>query len=233
MRLARGVWILLWPGLTGLPDSLVLLASIGRCHILYDTGSGEPGSIVALASNLASAGVKPWDIVTAIVSHAHVPSSGGARWLHDNHKVTIAARRPDSRWVEEGDPVKTAAVEYGVPPKPVPVGLELSREGRLPGGCEAVEVLFTPGHTPGSVSIQIETREATVLAVSDALGRLRREWASSERDWIESLEKISSRDPDYLCTSVTCMDRKAARAFLEETREKGPFWDVEGRATYG
>ncbi|GBF09345.1 hypothetical protein apy_10700 [Aeropyrum pernix] len=227
------MWIVLWPGLTGLPDSLVLLARVGGCSVLYDTGSGEPGSIVALAANLASAGVKPWSINVAIVSHAHVPSSGGARWLHDNHRVTIAARRPDSRWIEEGDPVKTAAVDYGLPPKPVPIGLELEREGRMPGECEGVEVLFTPGHTPGSVSVSIDTGDATVLAVSDALGRLKRDWGSSEREWMESLDKISSRDPDYLCTSVTCMDRRAAKAFLDEVREKGPVWAVENNGGVG
>ncbi|MCE4604118.1 MAG: MBL fold metallo-hydrolase [Aeropyrum sp.] len=224
IKLAKGVWILLYPGLTPWPDSLTLGASIEDCIVLYDTGSGAPESILTLSSSLAEIGIKPWKIDYAIISHAHLPSSGGSYWLHDSHNTTIAARNPDSRWIETGDPVKTAANDYGLPFRPVPVGVEIRREGPLPGCTSKINVMFTPGHTPGSISLFIDAPDATIIAVADALGRLSRRWDSDEKLWQSSVEKIARIDADFLCTSTSCLDRRAASRLLEELAEKGAEW---------
>ena len=224
LRIGGRVSILLYPGLTGYPDSVVgFIDEEGDCKILIDTGSGSPLSNKLIVAGLIALGAKPNEVKYAVLTHAHLPNAGGAYFIHTTIKAIIAAKEPDATWIEKGDDEKTSAREFGIAFNPAPVGLRL-REGGLPG-CGMIKVIPTPGHTPGSISVAYQdVAKGTVVFVGDALGRLSRRWLSSEKDWIRSLEKISSLDPDVLCTSAQCMEREAARRFVEEVYSRGPEW---------
>ena len=225
-RVSSRVSIVLYPGLASSADSISAMVDCGDDLFMVDSGTGLPPSINALLRNLVEAGVGDKKLRYLINTHSHVNNAGGNYWVRELFRPLIVAHKPDSRAIETGDPYMTASKDLGIPFKPVPVGLEL--EGKSWGvpecsGAEAT-VIHTPGHTPGSVSVYVESPDSTVLLAGDSLGSLSRRWGSSEEDWWRSLDEIRSLDPTVLCTSVSCMRGREARDFIRMVEEKGPVW---------
>lgn len=223
-RLAGRVYLVLSHEYTGLPDAVSILIDTGACRVLVDTGSGHPASDQALLASLARLGIRRGGLDLAVNTHAHLPNAGGDWFVHEVLGVVVGAWASEARAIESGDPDATAASEYGLPFRPVPVGLVLSREGPLPW-CGEVRVIHTPGHTPGSVSYLYEDPDAgLVAAVGDALGRLSRRWGSSEEEWVSSAERLAGLEPEILCTSAACLRGAEARRFVRDALERGPEW---------
>jgi len=224
-KITDRIRIILYPGLAAGPDSIVGLVDLEDRLVVVDAGTGMPGSLAVLARGISEAGWPTKPVTHVVNTHGHAPNAGGDWWFHDALRAVVAARDPDASWIEHGDPEKTGAVDLGIGFRPVVVGLRPTQEEQvLYDDVVGIILLHTPGHTPGSQTIIIEEPGARTLFIGDALGRLSRRWDSSEEDWWRSLEKIRGRDPDYLCTSVTCMDRGAAARFLEEVERVGPEW---------
>jgi glyoxylase-like metal-dependent hydrolase (beta-lactamase superfamily II) len=225
-RLSHAVSVVLYPGLVSSVDSVSALIRCGEGYVLVDSGSGLPQSNSALLRNLVEAGVAPGSLRFLVNTHSHVNNAGGDYWVRGLMAPVLVAHVPDSRAIETGDPALTAAEELGLAFKPVPVSLELAADSWEIPGCEdlGATVIHTPGHTPGSVSVYLEDRDGRILLVGDALGSLSARWGSSEREWLESLEKIRSLEPDVLCTSALCMKGREAVDFIRAVESKGPVW---------
>ncbi len=229
LRLAPHTLLLLYPGLATPIDSVVgLVYSDGR-GIVIDAGSGTPASIAGLAQSLAEAEAiagSRLDIEIVVNTHGHAPNAGGDYWFHEALRALIAARPPDAKWIESGDPVKTAASDYGLVFHATIVGLHIREDPFqvYSGGGVIVEAIHTPGHTPGSQTIIVEDSGRRVVFAGDSLGRLSERWESSEEDWLASLEKIKETRPDILCTSAACYEGSSAREFIARVEEEGPVW---------
>jgi len=227
-KITDRIRIVLYPGLAAGPDSIVGIIDLDDRLVAVDAGTGMPGSLAVLARGISEVGWPAKPVTHLVNTHGHAPNAGGDWWFHEALKAVVAAREPDASWIEHGDPVKTGAKDLGIEFRPVVVGLRPVREEQVLYDGEArIILLHTPGHTPGSQTIIVEEEASRTLFIGDALGRLSTRWNSSEEDWWRSLEKIRERDPDYLCTSVTCMDRTTAARFLEEVERVGPEW-IEG-----
>lgn len=227
VRVDPRVYLILYPGLAWGLDAIVAYIRGSREYILVDAGSGLEASTTALYSNISwlSAGLGSDPRPRLLLNtHGHVQNAGGDAWAHEVLGLVIAARPPDSRWIEEGDPEATGARELGLEIRPVPVGLVVSRDPfKVDWEGPIVEAYHTPGHTPGSQSILVES-EKRVLFIGDSLGRLSHRWGSNEKEWWRSLDKVESLDPDVLCTSAVCYEGKAVKEFLGLVRSRGPEW---------
>lgn len=231
LRLTGYAYLVLYPGLATPIDAVSVLIVDGGKGILVDTGSGVEAAVKAVAASLAELGYpRRFSIEIAVNTHGHINNSGGDWWAHDVLKATIAARPPDSRWIEEGDGDKTAARDYGLQFRGVPVGLVIERDPyELSLDNITLSIIHTPGHTPGSQSIVVEGDDRLVV-VGDALGSLSSKWGSSEKDWWKSLDRIKGLDPNILCTSVRCYIGPAAKEYLDMVEKEGPSWiDAEQR----
>ncbi len=223
-RVASRVRLVLSHEYTGLPDAVSLLVDTRQCRLLIDTGSGLPASNAALLAALASLGVRSGGLDLVVNTHCHLPNAGGDWLVHERLRTPVAAWHVAARAIELGDPVLTAARDYGARFTPTPVGLPLREEGPLPG-CDEARVLYTPGHTPGSITVVYEDPiDGLVAAVGDALGSLRKAWGSSEDEWWRSLHRIKSLEPAVLCTSHSCLRGAEARGFIEAVEAEGPSW---------
>ncbi len=227
VRVDPRVYLILYPGLAWDLDSIVAFIHGKGEYILVDSGTGTEASISALYSNLTwlfarlGEDPRPWLVIN---THGHVQNAGGDAWAHETLGLIIAARPPDSGWIEAGDPEATGATELGLEMKPAPVGLVVSRDPHaLDWEGPRVEVHHTPGHTPGSQSILVESTRR-ILFIGDSLGRLSARWGSSEEDWWRSLERIEALEPEVLCTSVVCYEGGAVKEFLGLVRSRGPEW---------
>ncbi|MCE4618861.1 MAG: MBL fold metallo-hydrolase [Desulfurococcales archaeon] len=222
-KLTRHSRLILYPGLATAIDAVsVLVVSSGEA-VLIDSGSGLEESLEAIALSLASLGYPDELSVKLVVNtHGHIMNAGGDWWAHDVLKATIAARPPDSKWIESGDPERTGASELGLSFRGTPVGLVITRESvKIPVGDVTIEVFHTPGHTPGSQSVYLED-DLRLVVIGDSLASLSAKWGSSEEDWWRSLEKIKERDPEVVCDSIRCYIKEAARNYLELVEREGP-----------
>ena len=223
IKVARGAYMILYPGLVSGYDAVSLAIRLGDSIVMIDSGSGLPASNMQLINGLIEAGLDPRSVERLINTHAHIHNAGGDRWVKDMLHVKIAAHTPDSKIIEEGDPKASGAERIGLTLKPTPITLHVEGDQELEVSGATIQLLHTPGHTPGSMSIIIDL-DQRLAAVGDALGSLSKEWKSSEDQWWHSLQRLKETRPQVLCTSVRCYTGEAARDVLRRAEEEGPIW---------
>lgn len=145
----------------GLARAYILRGEDGT--VLVDAGTDGRG----LEAGLAQAGVDPAEIVLAIVTHAHADHFGGLPWLEGLRRgLPIAIGEADADALEEGrnaDLVPLGAKgrlasllsrgDARFPSLPATLRFK-GGESLSPYGLDA-EILATPGHTRGSISILV------------------------------------------------------------------------------
>jgi len=141
--------------------------------ILVDTG--KPGREGAIIARMKESGISPDDIRLILLTHGHADHAGSARALRDRTGAPVAVHREDVPMVRSGrqgalNPIGTAGFVLGAvygrkgsahfPPLEPDIILGDSfalNEYGIRG-----EVIHTPGHTAGSVSILLGNGDAIV-----------------------------------------------------------------------
>lgn len=223
IRVARGAYMILYPGLITPYDAVSLAIELGDRVILIDAGSGTPASNMQLFNGIIEAGMDPRNLEWLINTHAHIHNAGGDRWVRDMLHAMIAVHTPDSRIIESGDDEASDASRIGLELLPTPVSLHVEVDTEVEVGDHIIRLIHTPGHTPGSMSIIVDL-DYRVAAVGDALGSLSKRWGSSEDDWWSSLQRIKEERPEVLCTSVRCYTGESVRDVIREAEREGPVW---------
>jgi glyoxylase-like metal-dependent hydrolase (beta-lactamase superfamily II) len=142
------------------------------CTIVADPASGEAlvidggDDVEHIVTRLAALGVR----ATALLhTHAHIDHIGalgelrertGARGLlHPGDLPLYATMREQARWLGVAAPAVVA------------LDGELLDGDKVSAGSARLDVLHTPGHTPGSVSFSLTIGGRTVLLTGDTLFR--------------------------------------------------------------
>ena len=145
-------------------------------YLVYGDGitvidTGMAGSDQLILGAIRSAGRDPAEIRLIVLTHHHPDHTGSAKTLRDLTGCTIAAHPLDRQAIEQPDPALLRSPAPGVPPfvsGPVPVDRPLQDGDRIDAGAGLVlEVLHTPGHTPGSIALLIGHEKA--LFTGDAI----------------------------------------------------------------
>ncbi|MEL6691951.1 MAG: MBL fold metallo-hydrolase [Pseudomonadota bacterium] len=132
--------------------------------LLIDLGTPENAEL--LAKRIIKAGVDPADLDAAIITHGHYDHAGGARYFQETFGTRLIAGEGDRRPIETGD-------ELAVCPTNI-MGRTIASESAAPGtwtsrpvvyvrdrydlsdiSAISGEVIALPGHTPGSVIVNI------------------------------------------------------------------------------
>ena len=155
---------------------------INYCYVIKDEGcimvdTGPPQSGKAIENWLNENPVNPCEIQLIILSHGHADHVGSALRIKNFTGAGIALHEDDNYMIENRKTVwPSAASTWGYvarhifrPLKPLfqyssfKVDINIGDEGLslveygIPG-----KVIYTPGHTPGSVSVLLDTGDAFV-----------------------------------------------------------------------
>jgi len=214
-RVCQRVWRVGGGGLTHPTDCLVYAVDLGDL-VLVDCGTG-PGW-PQLRANLAGAGLDPARLHTLVLTHGHVDHIGAAARIVRETGCRVVAHEADAAAIQSGDPVRTAAGWYDIVLEPVRVDVRMAgAEARLAFADGALELLHTPGHTPGSIVAWLDTADGRVVFAQDVHGPFDAEFGSDVADWRRSMQRLLALEPDVLCEGHygVFRPRAAARAFVE------------------
>ena len=152
------------------------------CYLLQGDGvividAGQPKKGGAFRKGLRGAGVDPSDVGLILLTHAHWDHMGSAKDLKEITGAPLAVHAGEAAWVENGNPpLPPGVTTWGrvfmsvhrllMPLIDVPATGVDRRLGDDVTSLEefgiAGRVVPTPGHSPGSVSIVLDSGEAFV-----------------------------------------------------------------------
>ncbi|GAC1365352.1 MAG: hypothetical protein NVS4B8_02810 [Herpetosiphon sp.] len=188
VRLIGNLWALSGKLLTHAWDANSYLID-GDEPTLIDCGSTE--GYGALRGSLLAFGYAPGDIRRVFATHGHwdhVSAMAQLRQESDAHLLLHAAERP---FVESGDFDRTGSFLYDRPFPPVKVDQALCDGDRFDINGYAVDVIHTPGHSPGSVSFLVTTPDLRVLITGDTMwGGFSPRLGSDIDKWCASLDRL-------------------------------------------
>jgi glyoxylase-like metal-dependent hydrolase (beta-lactamase superfamily II) len=189
---------------------------LGQRAVLVDTG--PPGSAPRILRALEGQGVRPEDLALILITHGHTDHFGSAAALKAHSGAPVAVGRADAEALRKGrNPLGTPRsplwglvqrLGVGVGNTAPPCSPDILLEGTVdlrPYGVEG-QVIPTPGHTPGAISILLVDGQALVgdLVMGGLWGRGRPGlpllWDDLEA-LRESLRHLLERQPTWIHTS--------------------------------
>jgi metallo-beta-lactamase class B len=106
-----------------------------------------------LIGNLRKAGLDPGQIKYVIVTHAHGDHGGGAKYLQERYNAKVVMSAIDCEGTARG-----GLGQNNAPRRDVVV----ADGDKVTLGDTSVTTVFTPGHTPGAISVIVPVKEGGV-----------------------------------------------------------------------
>ena len=158
-------------------------------YILVDSGTGENDGY--LESCIKELGINIDDIDVVVNTHCHFDHVGGNKFF-PNAKIAIGEH--DSESLRDADSKLTVSGMFGSKISRHDVDIELKEGDKIAN----FEVIFTPGHTLGGISLY----DGEILICGDTIfangGIGRMDLGGDVQDMKESLSKLKELDIEYL-----------------------------------
>jgi hydroxyacylglutathione hydrolase len=164
-------------GLSDDPDCHIYLVDGGDEVALIDCGMASGDSLERILGNVRTEGLDPEKISKVIVTHYHMDHAGGAARFRERLGVEVVAPADAAPALRTGDERAVAldvakaagfyAADYHF--QPVEVTREVREGDRIRVGKLELEVIETPGHCDGHVSLLLRGRERRYLFAGDAV----------------------------------------------------------------
>jgi glyoxylase-like metal-dependent hydrolase (beta-lactamase superfamily II) len=201
-EIADRVYAVGGPGISQASDCCVYLVDAGDELVLIDSGAGE--SVDRIDKNIRSLGLDSSRIKHLIATHCHIDHIGGLYEMANKYGLKVIAHQLDRAGIEGENDDLTAAKMYGVNYMPVKIDITLrGEEETISLGDLKFNFVHTPGHTPGSISVYLDTKDGRILFGQDIHGPFSKLWGSDLEEWKRSMEKLISLNADILCEGHT------------------------------
>ncbi len=128
-------------------DANVYLVSDKR-HVLIDAGTGSNGRYIRRAIEQS---VSLEEIDAIVLTHEHFDHCGGVAQLRERCNAEVYMHEDGAAVVEEGR--NWSADWFGASQEPTTVDRKLQDGDVIDVGGAALQVLHTPGHSPGSICL--------------------------------------------------------------------------------
>lgn len=166
--------------------------------LLIDTGF--PGLADQIEGNLTGAGFDWSDVRGVVLTHQDGDHAGSLATVRDRTDSVVYAHERCAPYVDgRKEPIKSPDGERY---PPAPVDVELVDGVRFRTAAGPMEVVFTPGHAPGHVSLHFP--EQALLVAGDAL-------TADENGLQGPSERYTLQMGDALASARTLADRDVER----------------------
>jgi Metallo-beta-lactamase superfamily. len=110
---------------------------------------------------------RKWEPEAILLTHAHFDHIGAVEDIRSKYRIPVYIHEREADWLS--DPVKNASLIFfpGMPVTAAAPDVKIRKEGVLRVGSFSLNVMETPGHTPGSISYYVE--EQGILFCGDTL----------------------------------------------------------------
>jgi len=164
--------------------------------VLIDSGAGS--SFDTLVTNIEKLGFDPNRLKTALATHAHIDHIGSLYKFQQIFGTQIIAHSLDTAAIQQG--IRVGAELYGV--EYIPCHIDRIIQGseehiRFEGG--ELNIVHSPGHTPGSLAAYINTDDRMVLFGQDIHGPYYVRWGGDPKQAKLSLQRLLNLRADVLC----------------------------------
>ena len=194
-RIAPGVFMVGGPDLTDPRDCLCYLVVGSQATILVDCGAGPSARDILDLAQRAGGGMPSHLLLT----HAHIDHVGGAAEIRRLTGCAIFIHQGDADTLSSGDPVRSAAQWCGLKLEAVSPDMTFSGPGQMPLGTDRfLNIIPTPGHTPGSVAAWCRAGDQKVLFAQDIHGPFSAAFGSDVEQWRESMTTLLELEADIL-----------------------------------
>jgi len=154
----------------------------GEGLILIDTGWGE-ADCARFVTDVRNLGLKPENIKLILVSHEHLDHYGGVDYLKTAVCPRARVGMNATGWYHlKTRPLDTGRGPYSCPPKAI--DFYLSDCQHLTLGNSTVQIVFTPGHSPGCVSFIIPVTDQGHRHIAGIMGGSALSGANWERAYL-------------------------------------------------
>ena len=163
-------------------DIQIIKVGITNCYVIKHEGAilidaGMPGKFNEFSKGLKNAGIHPEEIKAIVITHCHWDHIGCAKKIKDMTAAKVVVQKYEKNILIKGEPLLPPAVtRWGKIFGPLIKGLS---KKHLTEPCEVDivieeedysleqfgikgKIVFTPGHSPGSVSVVLDSGEAFV-----------------------------------------------------------------------
>lgn len=208
-------------GLSDGDDCCIYIVEGDQASVLVDAGAGR--SVDRLIRNMEQGGLDLRAIKYIIATHGHIDHIGGLKELQKRLGAQVIAHEMELPAIQDGLPQLTAAAWYGVEYRKVKVDCVLKGEqASISLGNLNLICLHTPGHTPGGISVYVDSPEGRVLFGQDIHGPFNQEWGSDLKKWRLSMAKLIALQADILCEGHFGIYRPAVkvRQYIEDYLER-------------
>jgi glyoxylase-like metal-dependent hydrolase (beta-lactamase superfamily II) len=179
-------------------DAAVYLIKSEDEAALIDTGTGE--GVNYIIDNIKSIPLDPALIKYIFLTHCHFDHTGGANKLRELTGAKLVAHKLAALYLEAGDSEVTAASWYGAFMKPTKIDIKVKVKKKIfQLGELKIVLMHTPGHSPGSSVLTVESEGKFVLFGQDVHGPLDDMLLSNRSDYKASLKYLLTLNADILC----------------------------------
>ncbi|SDT94921.1 MBL fold metallo-hydrolase [Desulfobacula phenolica] len=179
-----------------------------ECSVyMVDTQSDEGLVLIDAGMNLDmirqinSHGILFENIQHCILTHCHIDHIGiCAQLSRELSDIKFYAHELDAVPIEKPNhDGRTAASWYGVRYEPVKLYQKFTSDTILRIGNYDFQIIHTPGHTPGSISVLVESKGKKVLFGQDLHGPFNEIFLSDLQDYQLSMQKLLGLEANILC----------------------------------
>lgn len=142
-------------------NTYILYDQTNEC-VIIDPGCNTPGEQLALSSFIEEFNLKPKHLIN---THCHIDHILGNNFVAKTYGLKLTAHKKESVVLEMGS---STAKMYHIPYDPSPlIEIYIDEGDTVSFGNSTLEVLFTPGHSPASISLL--NKEFNILIAGDVL----------------------------------------------------------------
>lgn len=179
MRLLKDVFVVgggeYGIGLSHELDCNIYLVDCGDEAVLIDAGAGKETE--RILENAQGEGIRRQKIRTLVLTHAHLDHSGGAKYLKEACGARLYVSALEAGAIETGDEEAISlpqARRSGIYPPDatlpaVPVDVAVRGGEIFTAGRYTFQLVATPGHSRGSLSLLVDGGEKRMLFSGDAV----------------------------------------------------------------